>query len=460
MPPSHGRGRGGGHGTKRKAAAPEPRPEPAPANNVDTEAEEEEEEGYDPNGNEDASSSSAKAKKARVDVSAVHKEYIQTFKLERKGKKKKEVQVWSSACRHCDHVVPNKKPGHLESHLYHKHRDVHDMVETLNDERRDAISKKKLPKSTRLDEIVDSYVDWLIESGQTLHTSDSTAFKNFVHKIDPTVDIPGRWAITTRIEQKYNIMKKLMEEFLKDSLRCHLTMDMWSNKMCRDSFIGITCHLFDHKRKSRKTFRLCLRPFNERHTSANIIEKVTKIMDEFGIRHKVNFVCTDNGANIKKAIVDLGDIEVVTPGVEPAVVAEAEFGGMVGQVLDEFHPGDPDHEEVESHESVEAYIRKLQAEYDDFITSPRQFNLKRITCLAHTLQLPILKMFEDEDGVFYNVLKKVNSEKFIRNCYLINFCFCFVQVRRLTGKFGPSVAAKQELHRLCQLSVVRNVQTR
>ena len=248
----------------------------------------------------------------------------------------------------------------------------------------------------------------------TLHTSDSSAFKNFVHKIDPTIEIPGRWAITTRIEQKYNIMKKMMEEFLKDSIQCHLTMDMWSNRMCRDSFIGITCDLFDQKRKSRKTFRLCLRPFNERHTSANFIEKVTKIMDEFGIRHKVNFVCTDNGAIIKKAIIDLGNVEVVTPGAEPAVVAEAECGGMAGQVLDEFHPGDhdPDNEEARTQESVEAYIKKLQAEYDDFITSPRHCNLNRIACIAHTLQLPILKMFEDEDGVFYDVLKKVNSEKF------------------------------------------------
>ena len=216
MPPSCGCGRG----TKRKVAAPEPKP--APVNNLDTEAEEEEEgegAGSDPNGNEEASSSSAKAKKARVDTSAVHKEYIQTFKLVAKGKnKKKEEKVWSSACRHCDHVVPNKKPGHLESHLYYKHRDVYDMVEALNDERRDELLKKKLPKSTRLDEIVDSYVDWLIDSGQTLHTSDSIAFKNFVHKIDPTIEIPGRWAITTRIEQKYNIMKKMMEEFLKDSI--------------------------------------------------------------------------------------------------------------------------------------------------------------------------------------------------------------------------------------------------
>ena len=28
--------------------------------------------------------------------------------------------------------------------------------------------KKRIPKSTRFDKIVDSYVDWLIETGQTL----------------------------------------------------------------------------------------------------------------------------------------------------------------------------------------------------------------------------------------------------------------------------------------------------
>ena len=44
--------------------------------------------------------------------------------------------------------------------------------------------------------------------------------------------------------------------------------------------------------------------------------------------------------------------------------------------------------------------------------------------LAHTLELCFLKMFEfkDEEGVFYDVLRKVNSEK-LRNSYFINFCF-------------------------------------
>ena len=66
----------------------------------------------------------------------------------------------------------------------------------------------------------------------------------------------------------------------------------------------------------------------------------------------------------------------------------------MGQVLDEFHPGDPDKKEYE--ENVGAYFRKLQAEYDDSITFPRQFNLKRIPCIAHTLQLPI--QIQEEGG--------------------------------------------------------------
>ena len=67
--------------------------------------------------------------------------------------------------------------------------------------------KKRIPKSTRFDKIVDSYVDWLIETGQTLDTSESSTFKKFVCKIDPSEEIPGRRAITSRIKKKYNIMK-------------------------------------------------------------------------------------------------------------------------------------------------------------------------------------------------------------------------------------------------------------
>ena len=84
MPPS------GGRGTKRKVAASAP--EPDPVDDGDTEGEEQEEEGSntDANGNEEGASSSTK--KARVDINAVHKEYVQTFKVVTTGKKKKEAK--------------------------------------------------------------------------------------------------------------------------------------------------------------------------------------------------------------------------------------------------------------------------------------------------------------------------------------------------------------------------------
>ena len=162
-----------------------------------------------------------------------------------------------------------QEAGHLESHLYYKHRDVYDMVEALNDWRQDEILKKKLS----------SHHGCVV---------------------------------------------------------------------CRDSFIGITCHLFDHKRKFRKTFHFCLRPFYEQHTAANIIEKVTRIMDEFG---KVNFVCTDNDHNIKKA-------------------------------------------------SSRCWILVLSLQLG------RRQKHYHGNSLAHTLELRFLKMFEfkDEEGVFYDVL--------------------------------------------------------
>ena len=91
--------------------------------------------------------------------------------------------------------------------------------------------------------------------------------------------------------------------------------------MCRDSFIGITCQLFDHKRKFRKTFHFCLLPFYEQHNAANIMEKVTRIMDEFS---KVNFVCTDNTTSTTSRRHYSSNIEVLATGVKPAVGAEAE----------------------------------------------------------------------------------------------------------------------------------------
>ena len=101
MPPSRG------HVTKRKVASPEP--DPDPVDDADTEGEEQDAS----NGNEEGAFSSTK--KARVDINAFLKEYIQTFKVMTTGKnqvmkkRKKEAKVWSSAWRHCKACCPQQE---------------------------------------------------------------------------------------------------------------------------------------------------------------------------------------------------------------------------------------------------------------------------------------------------------------------------------------------------------------
>ena len=119
-------------------------------------------------------------------------------------------------------------------------------------------------------------------------------------------------------------------------------------------------------------------------------------MDEFS---KVNLVCTDNDHNIKKALFDLGNFEVLTTGVEPAVGAEAE------------------------------------------------------NSLANTLELRFLKTFEfkDEEGVFYDVLKKVNSEKFKKFLFhKLLFCTGPEAFRKVRSICCSQTGASQALPALCR----------
>ena len=154
MPPSRG------HVTCNQD---KPEPDPYTVDDADTEGEEKSSRRRDPTQMSMIMRRVSQAQPRRHGwILMLSKEYIQTFKDMTTGKKrKKKAKVWSSAWRHCKHVVPNMKPCHLQSqsHLSHMHRDAYDMVVSINEERREEILKKRRPKSTRFDQIVNSYVD-------------------------------------------------------------------------------------------------------------------------------------------------------------------------------------------------------------------------------------------------------------------------------------------------------------
>ena len=80
--------------------------------------------------------------------------------------------------------------------------------------------KKRIPKSTRFDKIVDSFVDWLIETGQTLDTS--VKYIQEVCLQDWSI-LRNSWSQgynkSYQKEVQYSETILLMEGLLKDSLR-------------------------------------------------------------------------------------------------------------------------------------------------------------------------------------------------------------------------------------------------
>ncbi|GES77744.1 zinc finger BED domain-containing protein 1-like [Rhizophagus clarus] len=81
---------------------------------------------------------------------------------------------------------------------------------------------------------------------------------------------------------------------------------MWTAKN-RQGFLGITCSFLD-KNFTLHEIILTIEYVRYPHTSENISDTLFYILDEWDLREKVHIIVTDNGANIKKAIKDIGTI--------------------------------------------------------------------------------------------------------------------------------------------------------
>ena len=396
----------------------------------------------------------------RLTKSCVHEEFVQTSEevevTSKTGKKRKTTQ-WSSACRHCPKIYPHKKQYALKRHLESKHKDRAKIAEDKDDLNREAQrANRDKPNVDKKMFILDKYANWVINSGVPLNTSDNEHFKEFVSSLDPDIKIPGRHAVTNLLDKKYQDMMSRLKARLEDARRCHLTMDGWSNRRCRSSFLGATVHFFNQKKRKRENFRLCLRKFDARHTATNIMIMTQSILAEFDIRHKTHVINTDNGPNMRRAMIDLSQVELQTEQVDMNM--NTEEGTFANEVEDEFLPEvltaddqlelpvheaerDGERDEEREDEERDRFIRQLEDEVRDFTIARRLYDLTPCRCIAHLLQLPILKILhkDHKDNVFSDLL---------------------TNVRKMVGKYSHSVKAKTELYDMVKLLVVTYVVTR
>jgi hypothetical protein len=148
-------------------------------------------------------------------------------------------------------------------------------------------------------------INWIICDNIPLNVVHSEAFCKLIKNLDPAFFIPDVKLIKQIIHKAYNHSINLIQEFLdNNSVSVNLTTDMWTGRN-RQGFIGVTCSFLD-KNFTLHEITLTIEYIRYPHTAQHISETLFAILDEWSLREKVYTIVTDNGANMKKAIKDMG----------------------------------------------------------------------------------------------------------------------------------------------------------
>ena len=224
------------------------------------------------------------AKVPKLVSSSVHKEFFQS--KDEKGK-------WKSKCKHCtrkEKVYAHKNPTGLWEHLKKNHHEVYNMCKEKDDEEKEALkleSKRKqypvqkgpsssghrpgseamfgpmnkfvtsqtqrnLPKWKK-ERIEKKFAYWISSSGGPVSSiTENEDFHSFIAEIEPSLKLPRRTKVTNDCAKLAAEVIEKIKESLKSARRVALTTDIWSSTGCRNSFLGLTAHIFNTDTKRRE----------------------------------------------------------------------------------------------------------------------------------------------------------------------------------------------------------------
>ncbi|CAK1598551.1 unnamed protein product [Parnassius mnemosyne] len=83
-----------------------------------------------------------------------------------------------------------------------------------------------------------------------------------------------------------------------------LTSDLWTSR-ANESYMAVIGHFITDEFQLKAILSDCAH-FEDAHTNENIQRVLNNIVDEYELSTEINFMVTDNGANIQKAITDIG----------------------------------------------------------------------------------------------------------------------------------------------------------
>ena len=150
-------------------------------------------------------------------------------------------------------------------------------------------------------------VNWIIDDIQLISVVANSKFCQFIYQLNPTFVIPCPETVKGIIHTAYNFFFSKLQQIIKDQAKSvFLTLNFWTAKNCQD-FLGITCSFLNNSFELNE-FTLNIAYVRYPHTSTHILETLEQILNEWKICELVFTVTTDNSSNVKKAILDMKNV--------------------------------------------------------------------------------------------------------------------------------------------------------
>jgi len=139
--------------------------------------------------------------------------------------------------------------------------------------------------------------------------------------------------------------------------RVYFSFDIWTLPN-HHAFFGLVGHWISATR-DLITVLLGMECFRGPHTGANVAKIILKLLEQYGLRHKVGYFTTDNATNNETSIPELVKLfSNVNVAFNPVSDPMRSFGHVINLVLQAFPCG----------HNKDAVVRELATLDDDFDT--------------------------------------------------------------------------------------------
>lgn len=168
--------------------------------------------------------------------------------------------------------------------------------------------------------------DLIIGCSLPLSIIENEHFLHFLHTLDMKYVPISRMTVAEKcIPDLVENAKKHICETLKKHSSISVTVDIWSERTLR-SFLGITAHICNTSEDVYKldSFLLDCIHFPSRHTGENLSVAFDDITEEYGTTSKIDYIITDNAANMKCAF----KVKLPQQSVDPADDNEEEMDSL------------------------------------------------------------------------------------------------------------------------------------